>query len=113
MDENEIKAAIHDAYYSVVRVGVPLTPDTFFSPKTIISSTWPKTPPPQSWTQFWFVAVAVAIQQAFISKGEYLPKFDGNWLQSNQAKTWNDLLQWALGNTPALGGGLIDYGTYS
>ena len=108
MTSDQIKSAIYNAFYAVIRVGVPLTQPNFFS--ATIVSTWPNTPAPTVWPTFWYDSVAVEIQHAFLAYGKFLPGLDGNWLSANGSKyNWNDVFEWANGTSAAIPGGIIDY----
>jgi hypothetical protein len=108
MTSDQIKLAIYQSFYSVVRIGVQPSQDVFFA--STIVSTWPGTPPPTAWPTFWYDSVALEIQQSFMSFGKYLPGLDGGWLSANASKyKWNDVYLWANGTNPAIPGGILDY----
>lgn len=107
MTQDQINNAIYTSFYQVIRVGIPMSQVDFFA--ATIANTWPNTPPPTLWPTFWYDSVALEIQQAFISKGKFLPGLDGDWLNKNNAKKWSDLASWANGESSAIGGGLINY----
>ena len=100
MNEDQLRDAIYFAFYRVVRVGQPLEKSVFF--ESTIKNTWPPTPPPSDWPSFWYEAVGLEIQQAFIDYGKYLVGFDGAWIKKNRAGKWEVLFEFAASD-------LMDY----
>jgi hypothetical protein len=100
MNEEQLKDAIYFSFYRVVRVGQPLEKAVFFD--RTIKDTWPLTPPPTDWSTFWYEAVALEMQQAFVDHGKYLVGFDGAWLKKNRAQKWQTLFDLAAAD-------LMDY----
>jgi hypothetical protein len=93
MNEDQIRDAIYHAVYRVIRIGVQPGKAAFFD--AAIKDTWPPTPPPSEWPTFWYEAVGLEIQQAFIDYGKYLNTFDGAWIKKNRSEKWETLYDWA------------------
>ena len=94
MTEAQFRRVVHTAFYRVVRSANPVPFNEFFDEK--IEETWPTTPPPTDWSDFWFESVSVEIQSSIMARKEYLDGFSLKWLKDNQTEKWEALVQHAL-----------------
>ena len=96
MTEAQFKRVVHSAFYRVVRNPSPLLQDEFFATKIV--DTWPTTPPPTDWSDFWYESVVVEMQGAIMARAEYLDGFTLKWLKDHEEKKWEALVVHARTN---------------
>lgn len=90
MTKKQARELVHSAFYRIVRQANP-TPIAEFFDKTI-DETWPEGESPSGWPEFWWESVAVEIQNAIMSRKEYLRGFDRKWLKDNKESSWESLI---------------------
>jgi hypothetical protein len=96
MTELQLKRTIQSAFYRVVRTHIPLSLAEFFDSK--IEDTWPTTPPPTDWSDFWYESVCVEIQSGVMARNEFIDGFSYTWLKENKGKKWEALVTHASTN---------------
>ena len=97
----QVKTNIYGAFYRVIRIGKQPTMAEFYD--SVIKSTWPTSPTPTDFPDFWWESVALEIQNGFIAIKAYLNGLDGAWLKEHINETWQDVLTYAQDNVEALG----------
>jgi hypothetical protein len=91
MTEAQFRRVVHSAFYRVVRNPSPLPQAEFFDAK--IEDTWPTTPPPTDWSDFWYESVVVEIQGAIMARAEYLDGLTLKWLKDNEEEKWEVVVE--------------------
>ena len=90
MTEEQARELVHSAFYRIVRQANPTPIDEFFEKS--IEETWPDGETPSGWSDFWWESVAVEIQNAVMSRKEYVLDFDRKWLKDNKTQPWESLI---------------------
>lgn len=92
MTKEELREVVHSAFYRVVRQVGPIPIEDFFNKK--IEETWPQAESPSGWPDFWWESVSVEIQNAVMTRKEYILDFNAKWLKDNKTKTWEELINY-------------------
>ena len=88
----DLQKALYVAFYRVIRVGKQPTLAAFLS-KTV-KETWPRestNPSPSDFPDFWWHALELEIQKAFMAQLDFWDELDVAYLQ----KKFNDDITWA------------------